>query len=450
MREIKEKTGYFGNAYEILLDDVLVGEVKIVRVSKKYENFHYVFLFDSEGKVIQKVYDFLNDECKGETLSGREQAANALKLLYSFSEIIGRDVQKFNKTDINNLSNFFQGINIEGNIERYIFKTSRSITTHNIYFDIIRKYLRYSNINNDIFFRKKVVRKQHGGYGMMAHTRTVITEKYETNKARDGSFTNCIPKYISLEEYHKIINYIKNSDSQFKLRNILIIDLMYRRGLRLGEVLGITLEDITPHPNNPKAGLLYLRNRVSDKKYQRAKTCTNVLSTEGFKLDGGKKDKCQKIDLPQELMKQIKEYINESRENVFLSDRRIENLMNFAKADNVTDNRGENFYLFLNKNGMPLSSSGWNKILKNIFVNVGIRIDKNKKRNNLSHRFRHGYAMFLIEVMGKEKSEVQSELRHRSIDSTGKYINPKPKKVLEESEKIQEKFMSELKKIARE
>lgn len=382
MKEIVEEVNCLGNLYKIYIDSNFIRKVNIVRISKTYEGYHYVFLFDSNGEVIKEVFDYLNFHCANEGISGREQAASALKLLFSFSEIVGREINEFDKTDIINLSDFVLGHSIQGNVERYILKTSRTITTHNTYFDEIRKFISITGIENKAFFEKKQVLSENIIYGVTSDN-PIITDKYTTNKSRHKSFSEYVPKYISLAEYCKITqSFSLTKNPELKLRNTLIVDLMYTRGLRIGEVLGITLEDIISHPDDKKAGLLYLRNRVSDKKYQHAKTCMKVSSTQTYRTKAYKseRDKAyETIALPSKLMDQIREYQNISRDIFTMTEKKLNNIMKFSKADCVGEATKENYYLFLNKNGSPLSSSGWNVILKRTFNEFGIYIDKGNK-----------------------------------------------------------------------
>ena len=50
-------------------------------------------------------------------------------------------------------------------------------------------------------------------------------------------------------------------------------------------------------------------------------------------------------------------------------------------------------------------------------------MDKNKRETNLSHRFRHGFAMNLVK-QGALEFELQKALRHSSPDSCKAYYNP--------------------------
>ena len=106
----------------------------------------------------------------------------------------------------------------------------------------------------------------------------------------------------------------------------------------------------------------------------------------------------------------------------------------------------ENYYIFLNKNGGCLSNSGWTKRLKEIYKECGIAIDVGSKNINLSHRLRHGYAMFLTMNMKKDSLYVMKKLRQRSLSSTDKYFNPTEEEVLIENMKIEGEMLKYLRK----
>ena len=53
-----------------------------------------------------------------------------------------------------------------------------------------------------------------------------------------------------------------------------------------------------------------------------------------------------------------------------------------------------------------------------------IPIDKDKRKNNLNHRFRHGFAMFNIQYGHANAVKVAELLRHRSLQSVMCYFRP--------------------------
>lgn len=442
MRIIKEKKGVRGNYYEIYIDDIKIREIKITRVKREKDSFTYLFLLDSNGKVIDEVYKFINIYCKNESINSREQMINGLKVLYSYKEIELKELDEFEENDFKRLSNLILGIGIQKDYNECI---GRNNNTHNIYFDVIRKFYKYLKINNNFLFEQRVVHKVKGSYGLLGHIKESEVKKYITNKKSIKLSEQYIPKYISLEEYINIIKYIENGDSSFKLRNRIIIDLMYTTGMRLGEVLGLTFEDIKDNQEDKRYGTVYIRNRLSDKSYENAKTCLKVNSEYDYNTASYKTKNIgyQTVYISPYLFELIKKYMDESRSIFNVTDKVIDNIMNFAKADSVEGN-DNNQYIFLNKNGYPLSSSGWNKQLKEIFIANNLSVDKEVKKNNLSHRFRHGYAMYLIDEEKRSIEYVKDKMRHSSINSTLVYYNPREEEKLKNTRSIEEVLRKKL------
>lgn len=444
---VKEEIGTLGSYYDLYHNEFKIKKVFIQRIKQAYNNKEYVFLLNSEGSVIKNVFKFINFSPILKTINSKEVAANALKILFSFSEIINKDLKDFNKSDVQNLSDFILGISITGNYQSFQLIRSRSNGTHNIYFDVLRNYIKFIGIENENFFEKAVVLIKNPGIGFWAHTKSTACMKYKINKSTFSIKNNTPPKYINNNEYNRIIDLLEKEKTINSLRDKIIINLMYTRGLRLGEVLGITLEDIIQYKDNSSAGILYIRNRLSDKKYQMAKTCYTPQRKEDYQsrsytqIDYG----YQTVVLPPEIMNDILEYIDLSRNIYELTDKKIENIINGSKADSVVNNNyNNNFYLFVNKNGKTLSSAGWNKRLKEIYINLGIEVDSGVRKNNLSHRFRHGFAMFLIEEEHKSIEYVQKQMRHKSIMSTLMYYNPAEQQILKDTLKIQQHMRKQM------
>src|SRR5699024_1416998 len=128
--------------------------------------------------------------------------------------------------------------------------------------------------------------------------------------------------------------------------------------------------------------------------------------------------------------KKIDHYILKSRDLSAISDKVISNMLQKSQADSI-DSVEKNYYLFLSKNGSPLTSSGWNYWLRSFFNELKIHTDKTSKKTNLSHRFRHGYAMYLINELNLTLEEVSRYMRHRSITSTYVYYNPTEEEIMD-------------------
>ena len=441
---VKEEKGTLGTYYNVYLNEVKIKKVFIQRIKQAFNKKEYIFLLNSDGTVIRSVFKYINFSYYLNTINSKEVAANALKILFSYSEIISKEIKDFNKSDVQNLSEFILGISVTGNNSSFELKTSRSNNTHNIYFDVIRKYIEYVGIKNENFFEKVIVPISDERLGFFAHTKEAVVSKYKINKSSYTINKNIVPKYIRNEEYNMIIDLLEQENTLNSLRDKIIINLMYTRGLRIGEVLGITFEDVKINKDNSRAGVLYIRNRLSDKKYQLAKTCYKPKSKEEYntRIYNEKDYGYQTVILPPNIIQDICNYRELSRDIENLSLEKIENIFNESVADSV-ESEDNNFYLFLNKNGAPLSSAGWNKRLKSIFSKLGIQLDVDVRKNNLSHRFRHGFAMFLIKNENKSIEYVQKQMRHRSVTSTLIYYNPEEEEILNDTLKIQNHIRKE-------
>jgi len=437
MKKIKEIKNTLGNIYLIIDNDKKTAQVNLQIIQKEYKSIKYLMMLNSDGRDNEKVFYFINYECYQEAYNSKLQSIQALKLLYSFSEIIRKKIEFFTKIDFNNFSRFILGQSIHGVQEDWVFITRRSISTHNAYMATIRKYYKHLNLSDKSIFDNRVVGVNSSSYGLLAHTRKNNEIKFESNisKMRNRK----VPKYITKEEYKDINRMYESKNNLLSLRNRVIIDLMYLKGLRLGEVLGLTLEDVKEHPDNRNAGLLTIRNRISDKAYQHAKNSLHPLNKNDYKTEIYKERGIQKIVIPEGLKRTIDKYIFKSRDLSMLTDKFISNMMMYSEADAIETNQN-NYYLFLSKNGTALTSSGWNYNLKIIFNELNIHVDEGKKSINLSHRFRHGYAMYLIKELNLSLEEVSRYMRHRSISSTYVYYNPTEEEILESSEIIESKI----------
>jgi integrase/recombinase XerD len=108
------------------------------------------------------------------------------------------------------------------------------------------------------------------------------------------------------------------------------------------------------------------------------------------------------------------------------SEAKRKNMMEACLADKVTDREDidPNHYIFINHHHYtPLTQGGWNNILRRYFNQLGIEVDKEHKKHNLNHRFRHGYAMKLISL-GYNEVQVAEMLRHSGTETVKRYFNP--------------------------
>lgn len=264
---------------------------------------------------------------------------------------------------------------------------------------------------------------------------TIKKKNLKTNSYSDRT----IPKYLSPDDFS---NVYRLALEQKDRTAILLMHLMYVYGLRLGEALGLCFEDLKEVKRDGElVPVLLIRNRKSDRKFQFAKGKTHVTKTKQYKLKEYHAD-TDEIIITYDIYEQLIEFVEET--HALLMEKYPDNYV-VGTADIVSRrNKPEsNHYIFLNRYGKILSDQTWNNNLKRYFRNTNIPLDFDTRKNNLSHRFRHGFAMYHAHFRKGEKArllELQKLMRHKSITSTQIYYNPTP----EEEMKIKTGFQTEL------
>ncbi|AET66618.1 site-specific recombinase XerD [Desulfosporosinus orientis DSM 765] len=380
------------------------------------DNNDYIMIYDNKTKVIRDAFRYLNSvQLLKKPINSRLSISSSLKRLYEFLTIFQYDINNLGVKEVAQLKDFLYGGKKAGISYEFKFVSMRNADTINQYLSKYRKYLKFLNISNETINERQNSRNlelsqdYNKGISEKIQERYVVSDPSQQNK-------RTVPRYISEAKFESIILYIKK---KYSLREEIIVRLMFENGLRLGETLGLTLEDV-------EDTLITIRNRLTDKKDQHAKTCYHPKNVDDYKRSiystWGKGYQTIKPKLL--LINKIQEYIDISHGK--MSSKKRANYLCKAKADKVTNGaslEGDNYYLFLNKDGKPLAQDGWNKILRDIFNKTGIDIDEGVRKHNLSHRFRHGFAMKIIKE-GAEIFEVAKALRHSNVASVMCYFRP--------------------------
>jgi integrase len=425
MDKIIEYKGYFGNKY-IRIRGNRSNEVIVAGIKKEYNDFTYMMVIGTNGKVYFETYKFLNYDLGDEGFSKREQALRALKLLYSYLELFNTEIRFLDVDDKNKIIAFLQGGKGIGRYISYDFKTIRKNDTVNTYLGVYRSFLCYLGIKDNIFAEtngtKRIYSSGNGAFN--SKDSAIEVQKYSMNLKEIN--IKVVPKYIRYPEYLEILKLIEDKCT---LRDKIIIKLMYEYGLRIGEVLGLTLEDIQGEDITKEKGKyrLIIRNRFTDKPWQHAKGCSSVKSRDDYNRDGyyEEGDGFQIVKITYETFNLIQEYIDEVTSPFSMSERTYENHSKKNIADIVSKtNIDRNAYVFISKNYTPITGGAWNKIAKKIFQDVGLKIDRVKKTDNLNHRFRHGFAMYKVLHEGFDELKLAHVMRHSSTSSVKKYFNP--------------------------
>lgn len=393
------------------------------------EGFEYIQLFDNNGDSIRDAYRYLNHERKDQSINTRLRVASSLRALYSFLELYACDLKKLDNKAISQLKEFLLGGTRKGVEYRFINLTRRNNETVNSYLTIYRNYLEFLGINNKILKKTRDVNVESIDPVGLGGTTYNSYKKYVVN-LNTAAKKQTVPMYIKEDEFEKIIEVIKTSkkynkrnkkmEKKYGIREEIIVRLMFENGLRIGEVLGLTLEDIDERK-------IYIRNRVSDEKYQMAKTAMNVKTKDDYNTAEYETFKYGYFTIKPKIttLSKINRYL-QTVSFPYLSKKCGENYLEKAKADTVGDGsnlEGDNYYIFLNSQASPLTYNGWNKILREIFDEVGLIVDKGAREHNLNHRFRHGFAMKLRKE-GKSALDIKDALKNHSIGSVSCYFRP--------------------------
>lgn len=349
---------------------------------------------------------------KSDSYNTKESIVYALKLLYIYIELFKIDLLDISLEEARRFKRFLHGIAEGKGGVTFQLNTSRSDKVVDALLGVYRGFYEYLG-RIDSPFHLKRMRGDKAEYVLQSNKRY-------TNKR--------IPRYIKPHQFNQIIRVIRKD---YTVREEVIVRLMFECGMRIGEVLGLTIEDIDVDRIHELAddqvGQIIIRNRLTDKSFQCAKTCEKVKSRRTYKskdyLTEG--SGFQKVSPSVTLLKKMAEYID----SCFEKFTRIteENYLEYSKADQVTGGEyleNGNFYIFLNKDGKPLGISGWNKVVREIFLKAGLELDVGSRKHNLNHRFRHGYAMYLKVYEGYGSLDMQRALRHDKIESVEIYFRP--------------------------
>ena len=385
-----------------------------------HNNVQYIILYDPNMQIITEVFDYINFELEDSSPNHRYTALTALKLLYSFLKIYNLKLESLSKNDFKNLISFLAGIPRAGTLYNLNLTTLRSDSTLETYLSIYRNFVTFLN------YQESILIKKGNNYKIIFNDETdsqIKVPHYEVKiKNYDPEFSP--PRYISIDEFKEILNVIRN---EYTIREECIVRLMFETGLRLGEVLGLTNEDILEKGTGT---YLYLRNRCSDSFDQLAKGCMTIKNKKQYKTKAYKTKNVgyQTVFISNNLLELINDYVNEYHQSDSVTFEN--NYKNFTSADSVESN-DINFYLFINSIGRPLSGNLWGKILREIFHKAGIDVDKEQRETNLSHRFRHGFAMFMIQYKKVEELKLMLLLRHSNINSVKYYYRPTDKDIID-------------------
>ncbi|GAE43386.1 tyrosine recombinase XerD [Mesobacillus boroniphilus JCM 21738] len=173
-----------------------------------------------------------------------------------------------------------------------------------------------------------------------------------------------MPKVLSMEEVETLLDSPKLTD-HFGYRDKAMLEMMYATGIRVSELIGLTLSD--------------------------------VHLTMGFVRCMGKGSKERIIPIGKTASDAIEQYLEKGRPK-------------------LVSKKYKDDSLFLNHHGKGLSRQGFWKILKRLATEAGI------EKELTPHTMRHSFATHLLEN-GADLRAVQEMLGHADISTTQIYTH---------------------------
>ena len=382
-------------------------DVKYKSCTTIIDNMTYFVLYDEDMRIVEGAYKYINIKYKNASENTKIQYMKAIKQLYEFAAINECRISELTIDQLNQFQYFLIGYEVGNSISSIYMYTGKSKKDVYKYINICQSYMKFCRFSN---------------YKMLDYNLTNLIR----NSNHKNS--NC-PKFISYLEMEQILSFVDNDSSlnkEDKLKYKSIYMLMEYSGLRIGEVLGLTIEDLKISTNSLGATLYTakIRNRVTDSQNQQAKTCLTVQNFKDYNSSeyNTKQIGWQEVLLSEETYYAVTDYFD------MLDSRLSRNNQHPTRADSVEHHDEidfKNYYIFTNmKNNKPLNIKCLSKYTKKVFKACGIALDKNVRYNNLFHRFRHGFVMNLLYEKKMSESIVIQYTRHTSTRSLEPYNNP--------------------------
>lgn len=382
-----------------------------------------IYLLDRNGKIRRDADTFLNNLCSSTKYSTRRQMASALNLFHTFCDIKGFSPKDMTKDKIRMLMNFMLGHSVQSDGDGT--KILRHPRTVNTYYGFVKKYITDMHWP-DKAFQTKVTYKTETTIGDIT-----IASKHvkDANTLRVDPLRNLTPPmHLNLDQARALVKAAQEAGDDAVC---LLIRLQMGYGLRCGEALGLTTEDLKKHkkPNkNEYDYTLILRNRASDANWQHCKTLYQPISPDEYQQETYKNTETGKIPIDKDLYDSLIAYYENSRLSMRTEwKKRMEEE---TLADTVESPQSTmwkvNHYIFIGKNGRLLSEQTYNNHLKRLYDQIGIPRDQGSKQTNCSHKLRHTFAMILA-LYGKTKVSAQQLMilmRHHSVVSGAAYFTP--------------------------
>ncbi len=143
------------------------------------------------------------------------------------------------KYSINTLNSYLSDINI------FIsYLNQEKINYKNINCDIIRSYLKYLDVNKYKSSSINRILSSLNDYYSYLEKNKIIKYNYfkDINRPRKEKR---LPNFINYTEYMNLINTVQKENNEYlKIRNLLLLEILFDTGLRVSEAVNIKISDI--------------------------------------------------------------------------------------------------------------------------------------------------------------------------------------------------------------
>lgn len=143
------------------------------------------------------------------------------------------------KYSINTLNSYLSDINI------FIsYLNQEKINYKNINCDIIRSYLKYLDVNKYKSSSINRILSSLNDYYSYLEKNKIIRYNYfkDINRPRKEKR---LPNFINYTEYMNLINTVQKENNEYlKIRNLLLLEILFDTGLRVSEAVNIKISDI--------------------------------------------------------------------------------------------------------------------------------------------------------------------------------------------------------------
>lgn len=342
------------------------------------KNNHTIyFVVENDGTVVKPVYDYMLFLARSKkSLNTIQNCAYSLRLYFEWLSSVNltyktavESKSKTNKGAIMNLSEFMFWLEYPDKNNKVIpidgIQAVRTPQTINQIMSHVHGFYRFASKNEGInsFPDYEEIQSNSQYRGFLSEM--AITKKKQTKTPLKMKTKKKVPKYITLDEYRKMMEQANC------LRDKVILSLMYDGGLRVSEVIGLHIEDL--HDIYKNQVHITLRedyeNRDASVKYGSVGTVYVSDNTRDLIID----------------------YIN--------------NYLSFVDTNLVV------FNLYGETRLKPMKRNNIEKLVKAIAKRA--KIDK----NITLHMFRHGTAVLMFNN-GCTMQQIQSKLRHSSPTTT--------------------------------